>query len=63
MRVEADPARCQAYEICVAVAPSVFAIADGAVEVLDSHPGDDLREVVQEAVSSCPVEAIWTEER
>ena len=66
MRVTVDGARCVGSGTCVAIAPDLFALDDGRARVLDpGEPGartdrDDDRTAddVEEAVESCPVQAI-----
>lgn len=61
MRVTVDPMRCQAYGNCMLTAPDVFDLADDAavvVTILQERPAEELRAVVDEAVRSCPVQAL-----
>jgi ferredoxin len=60
MKIEVDKDLCQAYGNCLLAAPEVFRL-DGAstvVDVLVPHPPEGIREEVEEAVRSCPVEAL-----
>lgn len=55
-----DPARCTAYGICVGIHPDVFAIPQGspvAVVIREELEADDIEDV-QEAVRSCPAQAL-----
>lgn len=62
MHVEVDPDLCIGCGTCVDLCPEVFEWADGeekAVAVASEVP-EDLEEACQEAVESCPTEAIRT---
>jgi len=56
-----DAELCIACELCVDIAPNTFELNDeGISEVIDPE-GDD-EDAIQEAIDSCPVEAIsWAE--
>ncbi len=60
MRVTADTTKCQAYGNCMVSAPDVFDLEDDAahVTILEEHPPEERRHDVEEAVRSCPVEAL-----
>ncbi len=66
MRVTVDRARCVGSGTCTAIAPDLFVLEDGRARVLaPDEPGartdrDDGRTAddVEEAVESCPVQAI-----
>jgi ferredoxin len=60
MRVTLDESLCQAYGNCLLAAPEVFDLdASSAVAtVLQPGPPESLRPEVEEAVRSCPVEAL-----
>jgi len=56
-RVSVNPAKCQAYKRCTAIAPAVFAIgADGKASVLSCEGAGD--EEIVRAARSCPYRAI-----
>lgn len=56
-----DEDLCTGCELCVDIAPNTFAMNDeGISEVIDPE-GDD-EDTIQEAIDSCPVEAILWEE-
>jgi len=59
---EVDPDLCTGCGLCVDIAPNTFELNDeGISEVIDPE-GDD-EETIQEAIDSCPAEAIsWAEE-
>lgn len=60
--IGADIGKCQGYANCVVAAPDVYDIDDdGTVVILRSTVDDDERDVVEEAVRSCPAAAIWLE--
>ena len=64
MRVTVDTTKCQAYGNCMVSAPDVFDLDDDAafVTILQERPQEDLRLSVEEAVRSCPVEALTLHE-
>ncbi|HTX01985.1 MAG TPA: ferredoxin [Acidimicrobiales bacterium] len=58
-RIVVDFDTCQSNAVCMGIVPQVFEVRDdGYLYVLDEHPGDDLIEQVEEAVASCPTQAI-----
>jgi len=58
VKVHVDLARCEAHGICEQVAPEVFALDDDDVLRYDPEPDEALRDTVEQAVASCPVQAI-----
>lgn len=58
MRVHVDLARCEAHGICEQLAPEVFELDDDDRLHYDPEPGEELRAKVEQAVASCPVQAI-----
>jgi len=59
MRVAVDFDRCTSNAVCMGIVPEVFEVRDdGYLYVLDEHPGDALRAQLEEAVASCPTQAI-----
>jgi ferredoxin len=60
MRIELDPNLCQAYGNCLLSAPEVFELTqnDLVVRILQEQPDEPLRAQVEEAVTSCPVQAL-----
>ncbi len=59
MRLEVDYNRCTGLGVCEAIAPEVFAIDDyGTMRIAETCPTDRLRALLDDAVSSCPTEAI-----
>lgn len=64
MRIEVDSQLCQAYGNCLLAAPDVFELTESAPVVLvQPNPGDALRAQVEEAVLTCPVQALSVSER
>ena len=63
MRVILDTQNCQAYANCMLTAPDVFDLDDenGIAIIKQENPAEDLRSAVQEAVRSCPVQALSIE--
>jgi ferredoxin len=57
-----DPSLCQSAEICVSVAPGMFRLSEeGLSEVYNAEGADEA--TVQQAIDSCPYQAIkWVEE-
>lgn len=59
MRVAVDFDRCTSHAVCMGIAPEVFEVRDdGFLYVLDETPGEQRRAQLEEAVSSCPTQAI-----
>jgi len=63
VKVVVDFDLCQSNALCMGIAPEVFEVRDdGFLYVLDEHPPAALRDKVEEAVRSCPTQAISIEE-
>jgi ferredoxin len=64
VKVIVDLNVCQAHGDCVVAAPEVFDLGDDddVVNLLDSEPGEELREKVERAVDNCPTNAIRIED-
>lgn len=64
MRIRVDRDLCQGHGVCVQEAPVVFALDPGTqqVVVLEEHPDETLRTVVETAVKYCPTGALSLEE-
>ena len=59
MRVVVDFDTCQSNAVCMGILPAVFEVRDdGYLYVLEEHPGEELRSLLQQAVTSCPTGAI-----
>ncbi|HUS80684.1 MAG TPA: ferredoxin [Armatimonadota bacterium] len=53
--VDADT--CTGCDLCADIAPNTFELSDDGVAVVIDPQGDD-EDTIQEAIDSCPVEAI-----
>jgi len=64
VNVAIDITKCQSYGNCLMSAPEVFDLDDdaGHAVILQERPPEDLRPAVEEAVRSCPVEALTLHE-
>lgn len=63
MKVVVDFDLCQSNGICQGLAPEVFEVRDdGYLYVLQENPDESLRKKVEQAVNSCPVQAISLQE-
>jgi ferredoxin len=59
MQIIIDRSRCSSIGMCEAVAPDVFEIGgDGALTILQEHPGDDRRAEMEQACMDCPTQAL-----
>ncbi|MCV7320600.1 ferredoxin [Mycolicibacterium confluentis] len=58
MRVTVDRSICDEHGLCAMAAPSVFEINDDGELVYDQNPDDSERDQTEEAMGSCPVQAI-----
>lgn len=62
MRVVVDYDLCDSNAICMGILPEVFEVRDdGFLYVLMEEPGEELRPRLDEAVRSCPMQAISVE--
>ena len=62
MRVVVDFDKCQSNAVCMGVAPEVFEVRDdNFLYVLQEEPPEELRPKVEEAVRTCPTQAITIE--
>lgn len=63
MKPKIDQDLCIGDGICEEVCPEVFELRDdGLAYVINEEPDDSLDATVQEAIESCPTEAIIDEE-
>ena len=63
MKVVVDFDTCQSNAVCQGIAPEVFEVRDdGYLYILQENPGEELRAKVEDAVRSCPVQAISIED-
>jgi ferredoxin len=60
VRIKLDVNNCQAYANCMMTAPRVFDLDEdaGVAIILQEKPPEELRAAVEEAVRSCPVQAL-----
>jgi len=59
VRVVVDYDLCQSNALCMGILPEVFEVRDdGFLYVLDEHPDASLRPKLEEAVRTCPTQAI-----
>lgn len=63
MKVVVDFDTCQSNAVCQGIAPEVFEVRDdGFLYILQENPSEELRSKVEDAVRSCPVQAITIED-
>ncbi|MEU4526097.1 ferredoxin [Amycolatopsis sp. NPDC058278] len=63
MRIKAELDLCQGHAMCQLEAPEVFEVPKrGTVIILDESPPAALRVKVENAVRSCPTQALILEE-
>ena len=63
MRVVVDFDLCESNAVCMGIAPEVFEVRDDDfLYVLQENPPEELRGKVEQAVRSCPKQAIKIEE-
>ena len=59
MKIVADLHKCEGLGMCEATADQYSEVGDdGQVSVLDEHPDDGDRQLVDAAVKSCPLSAL-----
>jgi ferredoxin len=59
MRVNVDYDLCDSNAICMGILPEVFEVRDdGFLYILNEEPGEEFRVRLQEAVRTCPTQAI-----
>ena len=59
MKVVVDFDECASNAVCMGILPEVFEVRDdGYLYVLTENPPESLREQLEEAVRSCPTQAI-----
>ena len=59
MKVVVDYDKCKSNSVCMGVAPEVFEVRDdGFLYLLTEEPPEDLRPKLEEAVRTCPTQAI-----
>jgi ferredoxin len=63
MRVVVDFDLCESNAICMGIAPEVFEVRDDDfLYVLQENPPEELRPKIEQAVRSCPKQAIKLED-
>jgi len=63
MRVIVDLSQCESNALCMAAAPEVFQLDDDdELHVLVEEPPPDLLEKVEQAIRTCPKQAISLQE-
>jgi ferredoxin len=63
MRVVVNWDVCESNAVCMGIAPEVFEVRDDdMLYVLQEHPDESLRPKVENAVRSCPKQAITIED-
>ncbi len=59
MKINVDLNRCTGHGFCEGLAEDIFEVGqDGVAHLLDETPGEDRRDVVEEAVAMCPTKAL-----
>jgi ferredoxin len=59
MKISVDYTRCTGHGVCESLAEDIFEVRqDGVTHLLNESPDEDRREVVEEAVSNCPTQAL-----
>jgi len=59
VKVVVDFDRCASNAVCMSILPEVFEVRDdGYLYVLQEEPPESLRDKLEEAVRSCPTQAI-----
>ncbi|KAA9160527.1 ferredoxin [Amycolatopsis acidicola] len=62
MKVKVDMDVCEDHGQCVFAAPDIFEFDDNDVLVWNESPGEQSRDAVRFAATSCPVRAITIED-
>ena len=62
MKINVDLNLCEKHGQCVSVAPGIFSFDDDEELAWSEMVGDDARDLVQQAVKACPVQAISIED-
>lgn len=59
MKVVVDFDRCASNAVCMSILPEVFEVRDdGFLYILEESPPEAMRDKLEEAVRSCPTQAI-----
>ena len=60
MKVRVDPSICAGFSVCLGLCPEVFELHDdGYATVLVSEVPPELEDLVRQAASQCPAQAIF----
>jgi len=63
VKIIVDRDLCESNGVCEGLAPTVFQINDNdELDILEEHPDESLRDKVQDAVRSCPKQALKLED-
>lgn len=63
MKIVVDFDKCDSNAICMNVAPKFFEVKDdNFLYILEEHPADDMRSLIEDAVRQCPTGAISIED-
>jgi ferredoxin len=63
VRIVVDRDLCQGHGVCESEAPDVFSVSkQGVLTVIDENPPEELRPLVEQAVTFCPTKALRIEE-
>ncbi|HSP39703.1 MAG TPA: ferredoxin [Frankiaceae bacterium] len=63
MKLVLDENKCSSLGMCESVAPDVFEVGEeGALTIVNSHPPEAQRELMEEAVEACPTGALSIED-
>ncbi len=63
MKVVVDYDLCESNAVCMGIAPEVFEVRDDdLLYLLDENPPEEMRPKIEEAVRSCPKQAISIQE-
>jgi ferredoxin len=55
---------CESNGVCMKQAPEIFQLSEnGELQILNEHPGADLRDHLESAIKRCPRGAISLQER
>ena len=59
MRISVDFDKCKSNALCMGIAPDIFEVRDdNFLYVLQEEPPESARGLVEEAVRTCPTQAI-----
>jgi ferredoxin len=59
VHIVVDFDRCASNGACMEIAPAIFEVRDdGYLYILNEEPGEDARGIVEQAIASCPTQAI-----